>query len=31
MRVKLRPQSTMLAFVNLNERIPLDHPLRTIK
>ena len=25
------PQVTMLAFVNLEERVPADHPLRTIK
>jgi len=25
------PQVTMLAFVDLAERVPLDHPLRTIK
>lgn len=25
------PQVTMLAFVDLEERVPLDHPLRTIK
>ena len=31
MRGKRNPQSTMLAFVNLNERVPPDHPLRTIK
>ena len=31
MRGKRNPQSTMLAFVNLDERVPPDHPLRTIK
>ena len=31
MRGKRNPQSTMLAFVNLDERGPPDHPLRTIK
>ena len=31
MRGKRNPQSTMLAFVNLDERVSPDHPLRTIK
>ena len=31
MRGKHNPQSTMLAFVNLDERVPPNHPLRTIK
>ena len=31
MRGRRNPQSTMLAFVNLDERVPPDHPLRTIK
>ena len=31
MRGKRNPQSTMLAFVNLDERVPPDHLLRTIK
>ena len=31
MRCRRNPQSTMLAFVNLDERVPPDHPLRTIK
>ena len=31
MRGKRDPQSTMFAFVNLDERVPLDHSLRTIK
>ena len=25
------PQVTMLAFVDVEERVPADHPLRTIK
>ena len=25
------PQATILAFVDLEERVPKDHPLRTIK
>ena len=31
MRGRRNPQSTMLAFVNLDERVPSDHPLRIIK
>ena len=31
MRGRRNPQSTMLAFVNLDERVPPDHPLRIIK
>ena len=31
MRGRLDPQSTMLAVVDLEERVPKDHPLRTIK
>ena len=31
MRGRRNPQSTLLAFVNLDERVPPDHPLRTIK
>ncbi len=31
MRGRVDPQATMLAFVDLEERIPRDHPLRTIK
>ena len=31
MRGRRNPQSTMLAFVNLEERVPPDHPLRIIK
>ncbi|MFQ5861478.1 MAG: IS5 family transposase [Dehalococcoidia bacterium] len=31
MRGRREPQVTMLAFVDLEERVPLDHPLRTIK
>ena len=31
MRGQRNPQSTMLAFVNLEERVPPDHPLRIIK
>jgi len=31
MRGQQDPQVTMLAFVDLEERVPLDHPLRTIK
>jgi len=30
-RGKHEPQVTMLAFVDLEERVPLDHPLRTIQ
>jgi transposase len=31
MRGARQPQVTMLAFVDLEERVPADHPLRTIK
>ena len=31
MRGRRNPQTTMLAFVNLDERVPPDHPLRFIK
>ena len=31
MRGQRDPQGTMLALVNLEERVPKDHPLRTIK
>src|SRR5438270_1131042 len=31
MRGRRNPQASMLAFVDLEERVPLDHPLRTIK
>ena len=31
MRGRRNPQATMLAFVNLDERVPPDHPLRIIK
>ena len=31
MRGRRDPQMTMLAFVDLEERVPRDHPLRTIK
>lgn len=31
MRGKREPQSLMLAFVDLEERVPASHPLRTIK
>ena len=31
MRGRQEPQVTMLAFVNLEERVPADHPLRAIK
>ena len=31
MRARRDPQVTMLAFVDLEERVPKDHPLRTIK
>ena len=31
MRGRLDPQTTMLAFVDLEERVPKGHPLRTIK
>ena len=31
MRGRHDPQATMLAFVDLEERVPQDHPIRTIK
>jgi transposase len=31
MRGRQEPQASMLAFVDLETRVPLDHPLRTIK
>ena len=31
MRGSRNPQATMLAFVDLEERVPQDHPIRTIK
>ena len=31
MRGRRDPQATMLAFVDMEERVPKDHPLRTIK
>jgi transposase len=31
MRGRRDPQVTMLAFIDLESRVPLDHPLRTIK
>ena len=31
MRGRRDPQGTMLAFVDLEERVPSDRPLRTIK
>ena len=31
MRGRQDPQVTMLAFVDLEARVPPDHPLRTIK
>jgi transposase len=31
MRGRRDPQITMLAFIDLEERVPADHPLRTIK
>ncbi len=31
MRGQQNPQVSMLAFVDVEARIPLDHPLRTIK
>ena len=31
MRGRRHPQAKMLAFVNLEERVPKDHPLQTIK
>ena len=31
MRGRGDPQEVMLAVVNLEERVPKDHPLRTIK
>ena len=30
-RGRVGPQVSMLAFVDLDERVPPDHPLRTIK
>ena len=31
MRGRRNPQATMLDFVDLDERVPQDHPLRIIK
>jgi len=31
MRGRQEPQASMLAFVDVETRVPLDHPLRTIK
>ncbi len=31
MRGRRNPQTTMLAFIDLEERVPLDHPLRTVR
>ena len=31
MRGRRNPQLTMLAFIDLEERVPTAHPLRTIK
>jgi hypothetical protein len=31
MRGRHEPQVTMLAFIDLETRVPLDHPLRVIK
>ena len=31
MRGRRNPQLTMLAFIDLEERVPSNHPLRTIK
>ena len=31
MRERHDPQATILAFVDLEERVPQDHPIRTIK
>ena len=31
MRGRRNPQTTMLAFIDLEERVPTSHPLRTIK
>lgn len=31
MRGRRDPQATMLAFIDLEERVPQDHPLDTIK
>ena len=31
MRGRKDPQATMLAFVDVEARVPLNHPLRTIK
>ncbi len=30
MRGRRNPQLTMLAFIDLEERVPTSHPLRTI-
>ena len=31
MRGRREPQATMLAFVDLEERVPQNHPLRVVK
>src|SRR3954465_15894819 len=31
MRGRVDPQRSMLGFIDLEERVPVDHPLRTIK
>lgn len=31
MRGRTDPQVSMLAFIDLDSRVPFDHPLRTIK
>ena len=31
MKGKYNPQPTMLAFVNLEQMVPVDHPIRVIK
>ena len=31
MRGRRDPQATMLAFVDMEERVPKDHPIRSIK
>ena len=31
MRGRREPQVSMLAFIDLETRVPADHPLRTIK
>jgi transposase len=31
MRGRREPQATMLAFVDLEERVPHNHPLRVVK